>query len=108
MTVATAGAMRRTMRNYVSTRFPDYKLADDGINIQPGQAILTPKLFRGHVIHVCRLWEERGWVEAVDSFKDDIVVTRPKDIDPNRLDVLLPPDIINNAMVFAFLIQPRV
>lgn len=107
-TVAVASAMRQTARNYVSTRFPDFKLADDGTRWSPGQAVLTPSLFKGHVIALARLWEEEGWVESVDAWKDGIVVTRPKEVDPNRLDILLPPDIINNAMVFAFLIQPRV
>jgi len=108
MTVAVASAMRETLRNYVTSHFPDYKLADDGTNWAPTQRVMTPKLFRGHVIHVARLWEEVAWVESVDAWKDEIAVERPKDTDPNRLDTFLPPDIINNAMEFAFLVQPRI
>jgi hypothetical protein len=40
--------------------------------------------------------EELGLVENFDQFKTDLVVERNAS-DPNRLDFLLPPDIINSS-----------
>ena len=45
-------------------------------------------------------WEEKGLVEGIDRFKADLVVERNAS-DPNRLDFLLTPDLINQFIVGA-------
>lgn len=51
-----------------------------------------------------REMEELGLVEGFDQFKRDLVVERNVS-DPNRLDFLLPPDLINQLIVTAVKFQ---
>ena len=45
-----------------------------------------------------RQWEEQGLVEGIDQFKADLIVERNIS-DVNRLDFMLPPDLINQLRV---------
>jgi phage tail sheath gpL-like len=49
---------------------------------------------------------ELGLVENIDAFVANLTVTRNSQ-NPNRLDVLYPPDLINGLRVFALLMQFR-
>ena len=42
-TIATLAYLRYTLRARIAQKYPRHKLADDGIAIAPGQAIVTPK-----------------------------------------------------------------
>lgn len=79
---------------------PSAKLANDGTNFGPGQSVLTPKLARGEVLALFSEWERDGLVENAAQFKSQLVVERNAN-DPNRLDIFLPPDLINQARVIA-------
>lgn len=106
-TLATLSVLRSTLRARISQKFPRHKLADDGTRFGAGQAIVTPSIIRAELIALARAWEERGWVEQVDAFKHLLVVERNAD-DPTRVDVVLPPDLVNQLRVFAALVQFRV
>lgn len=106
-TLATLSVLRSTLRARISQKFPRHKLADDGTRFGTGQAIVTPSIIRAELIALARAWEERGWVEQVDAFKELLVVERNAD-DPTRVDVVLPPDLVNQLRVFAALVQFRV
>jgi len=105
-TLLTLGYLRYTFRARFSSRYPRHKLGDDGTRYGAGQAILTPKTAKGECFNLFRQWEEIGLVENFDQFKADIVVER-NGIDPNRLDFLLPPDLINQLRVVAAQIEFR-
>ena len=51
-----------------------------------------------------RDWELRGLVENVDLFKKELIVVRNQS-DPNRLDFLLPSDVMNQFIVGAVQMQ---
>lgn len=105
-TMYTLSYLRYSVRARISQKFPRYKLANDGAQFAPGQAIVTPKIIRAELIALFRDWEEVGLVENMDQFKSDLLVSRnPTDV--NRVDVLLPPDIVNQFRVFAAQIQFR-
>lgn len=99
-TLATLAFLRRSWRAVILQKFPRSKLADDGTNFGAGQAIVTPGIVRGETIALARLWEENGLVENLDQFKEELIVERNAG-DPNRVDLLIPPDIVNQARVFA-------
>ena len=44
--------------------------------------------------------QDLGWVENFDQFAEELVVERNQS-DPNRMDFLLPPDLMNNFLVSA-------
>lgn len=97
-TLFTLSYIRWDWRNHMLTRYPRHKLANDGTRYGAGQAIITPKVGRAEAIAKFRQWEEIGLVEGVDQFKRDLVVERNVS-DPNRMDFLLPPDLVNQLMV---------
>lgn len=105
-TMYTLSLLRYQVRARISQKFPRYKLANDGTQFAPGQAVVTPKIIRAELIALFLDWEDAGLVEDVDQFKADLLVGR-NGTDVNRVDVLLPPNIVNQFRVFAAQIQFR-
>jgi phage tail sheath gpL-like len=105
-TLLTLLYLRFSFRVRVQTRYPRHKLANDGTRFGSGQAVITPKLGKAEAVTWFREMEELGLVEGFDQFKRDLVVERNA-TDPNRLDFLLPPDLINQLLVTAAQIQFR-
>ncbi|WP_028100478.1 phage tail sheath C-terminal domain-containing protein [Pseudoduganella violaceinigra] len=105
-TMYTLSYLRYSVRARIAQKFARYKLANDGANFAPGQAIVTPRTIRGELIALFRDWEEAGLVENFDQFKTDLIVERSQ-TDANRIDVLLPPDLINQFRVFAAKLEFR-
>lgn len=108
MTPLLLGFLRYDFRNYILRKYPRHKLANDGTRYGAGQAIITPKQGKAEAITKFRQWEDLGFVENAEQFKRDLICERNA-TDPNRLDWLLPVDIVNNFMVggvkIAFLLQ---
>ncbi len=105
-TMLTLLYLRYTFRNRILGRYPRHKLANDGTRFGAGQAVITPKLGKAEAVAWFREMEELGLVENFDQFKQDLVVNRNAQ-DVNRLDFLLPPDLINQFIVGAAQIQFR-
>lgn len=105
-TMLTLMYLRYSFRVRMQTKYPRHKLADDGTRFGSGQAVMTPKLGKAEALTWFREMEELGLVENFDQFKRDLVVERNAS-DRNRLDFLLPPDLINQFIVTAAQIQFR-
>jgi phage tail sheath gpL-like len=105
-TLLTLLYLRYSFRARIQLRYPRHKLADDGTKFGPGQAIMTPKIGKGEALSWFRSMEALGLVEGFEQFKTDLIVERNTS-DPNRLDFLLPPDLINQLIVTAAKIQFR-
>lgn len=103
-TPATLSYLRYSLRARITQKFPRHKLADDGTNFGEGQAIVTPKTIRAELIALAMEWEKKGLVENLDQFKDELIVERNAD-DRNRVDVLMPPDLVNQLVIFAAQVQ---
>ena len=103
-TLKTLAYLRYDLRSMISLRFPRHKLADDGTAFARGQNVVTPGTLRAEIIARFKQWEELGLVEGVDQFKRDIIVVRNAS-DPNRVDALLPPDLVNQFRVLAAQIE---
>lgn len=100
----TLSYLRYDFKAKVSNRFPRHKLASDGTRFGPGQAIVTPSVARAEAVAIFRQWEELGLVENAAQFKRDLIVERDT-VDVNRLNFLLPPDLVNQLIVAAAKIQ---
>lgn len=105
-TLRTLAFLRFSVRARIGLRFPRHKLADDGTAFAPGQAIVTSSLIRAELLHLFREWESAGLVEGFEQFKRDLIVERNAS-DPNRVDSLIPPDVVNQFRVFAAAVQFR-
>lgn len=105
-TMLVLGYIRWDFRSMWLRKYPRHKLGNDGTRYGAGQKVMTPKLAKAEAIAKFREWEEIGLVESADQFKRDLVVER-NGSDPNRLDFLLPPDLINQLRVTAAQFQFR-
>jgi phage tail sheath gpL-like len=105
-TLATLAALFRSQRHAITSKYPRHKLADDGTRFGAGQAIVTPKIIKAELIAQYRADEFLGRVENATAFKNNLIVERDPN-DPNRVNVLYPPDLINQLRIFAVLAQFR-
>lgn len=103
-TLKTLAYLRYDLRSFIPTRFPRFKLADDGTAFARGQNVVTPGTIRAEIIARAYKWEEAGLVEGMDRFKQDLIVTR-NGTDTSRVDVRLPINIMNQFRVLAAQIQ---
>lgn len=99
-TPATLGYIRYATKARITQKYPRHKLANDGTRYSPGQAIVTPSVIRGELLALYRELEYAGIVENFDAYKADLIVERNSS-DRNRVDVLAPPDIVNQFRIFA-------
>jgi phage tail sheath gpL-like len=105
-TPATLQYIVRRLRNAILTKFPRSKLADDGTRFGPGQAVVTPSVIRAELVAQYSELEEEAEVENIEAFKKFLIVERDL-TDPNRVNVLFPPDLVNQLRVLALLVQFR-
>jgi phage tail sheath gpL-like len=105
-TMLTLLFLRYSFRQRILSKFPRHKLASDGVRVGAGQAVITPLRGKAEAIAWFREMEDLGLVENADQFKQDVIVERNTN-DPNRLDFVLPPDIINQFIVGAARIDFR-
>lgn len=98
--VRTLSTLRYTLRTRIGTKFARFKLADDGEALPSGQPIVTPAVLRAELLALFLDWRDLGWVENYTQFARELLVERDGS-DPNRVNVILPPDIINNFLTFA-------
>lgn len=103
-TPETLSYIRFAVRARITQKFPRYKLADDGTRFGPGQAIVTPRIIHAELVALMRELEEQGLVENVDTFAEQLVVERNAN-DVNRVDVLAPPDLVNQFRILAMQTQ---
>jgi phage tail sheath gpL-like len=96
----------RFLRQRLLQKYPRHKLADDGTPFGPGQAVATPSIIRGELIASYGELIEQGMVENMTAFKENLIVERNPN-DPNRVDILFPPDLINQLRVLAMLVEFR-
>lgn len=105
-TLHTLAEITRRLRNVITQKYPRHKLADDGTRFGAGQAIVTPSVIRGEIVAEYSNMELLGLVENHDLFAKYLIVERDS-TNPNRINVLLPPDLVNQLRIFALLNQFR-
>jgi phage tail sheath gpL-like len=96
-TLLTLSYIRYDFRNSLALKFPRHKLANDSDRIAAGQAVITPMIGKAHAIAKFREWENMVLVEDFNQFKADLVVERNAQ-NPNRLDFLLPINLVNQFL----------
>jgi phage tail sheath gpL-like len=105
-TMYTSSYIIRAMRQRITSKYGRHKLCDDGARFGAGQAIITPNVIRAELISLYSELETQGIVENTDLFAEHLIVERNTQ-DVNRIDVLFPPDYVNQLRVFAVLNQFR-
>lgn len=105
-TLHTTAYVMRRLKQAITSKYGRHKLANDGTNFGPGQAIVTPNIIKSELAVIYNQLEYEGIVENADLFKKYLIVER-NTTDPNRVDVLFPPDYVNQLRIFALLNQFR-
>jgi phage tail sheath gpL-like len=102
----TSDYLRYTFRMAVVRDYPAHKLAGDDVlgQIQPGQKIATPQLIRNTLIGAASQLAAVGLLEDLEQFKRELIVVRSAS-DPNRVNAILPANIVNQFDVFAAAVQ---
>jgi len=99
-TVRTLAFISYSLRYRFAVKYAKAKLAADGTKFGAGQLVLTPSGGRAECLRLFRQWEEAALVEDAKQFADELIV----EIDANiagRLNILLPPNLINQLRVTA-------
>jgi phage tail sheath gpL-like len=96
--------IRYAFRSRIQLRFPRHKLADDGTNFSPGQAITTPAIVRTELLALGSELESLGIIEGFDQYSQDMLVERNAS-NNDRLDIRIAPDLINQLLVTAAQVQ---
>jgi len=105
-TLHTLTKLIRLQRHAITSKYPRHKLANDGTRFGPGQAIVTPGIIKAELIAQYRIDEYNGLVEDARNFKRHLITERDPN-NPNRLNCLYPPDLINQLRIFGVLAQFR-
>jgi phage tail sheath gpL-like len=105
-TPATLAYIIRFLRQRILQKFPRHKLADDGTPFGFGQAIVTPRIIKAELVAAYSELISLGIAENMAAFKAFLIVERDAN-DPNRVNVLLPPDLVNQLRIFAMLVEFR-
>lgn len=104
---ATLGRIRYVIKNRFTSRYPRHKLAGDDVLdlLDAGQPVMTPKICRAELLDIA-LTEliPAGLVEDFDDYKDTLDVSIDSS-DPNRLNFICHPNLVNQLRVLAGLIQ---
>ncbi len=105
-TMFTLMAIRYQWMTRMSNRFivSRFKLADDSFPVQPGSYVATPKTIKAETIALFKELYDMGWIENFDDFARNLKVERST-TNPNRVNVLLAPDLINQLMQLAAKLQ---
>ena len=103
-TLTTLSFIRYDFRTSILNKYPRHKLANDGTNFGVGQVVMTPSQGRAFALEKFDQWELAGYVEGREQFKRDLIVERNA-ADVDRLDFLLPPDLINQFRISGTQVQ---
>lgn len=105
-TLHTAAYVLRNLAQSITSKYARHKLANDGTRYGAGNAVVTPSVIRSELYSAYKQMEFDGIVENFEAFKQHLIVERDG-TNPNRLNVLFPPDYVNQLRVFAVLNQFR-
>ncbi|GIC79504.1 phage tail sheath subtilisin-like domain-containing protein [Moritella sp. F3] len=106
MTPATAMYFREKQRSLIQSKYGRHKLAKDGTNFAPGQAIATPSMIKGELLTLYRSLEYKGIVQDFEGYKKSLIVELD-DTNKARINYLDSPQFINGLIITAGKIQFR-
>jgi len=104
--LATLAEILRRLKSSITTKYPRVKLVPDGTRLGPGQAAVSPSIVAAELVAEYAGLEYDGLATNIDVFKANLVV-EIDDQNPNRLNVLYPPQLAGQLRQFAALCQYR-
>jgi phage tail sheath gpL-like len=105
-TLATLAELLNRMKSAITSKYPRVKLVPDGTKLGPGQAAVTPTIVKGELVSEFQQAMYDGLVADLPDFLANLVV-EIDDNNPDRLNVLWPPQLAGQLRIFAALAQFR-
>ncbi len=105
-TLANLAYQLTELERTITQEYPRHKLANDGTNFDEEQPIVTPSMIKNTLIAKLEEFERDGLVENIALVKKHMIVERDPN-NPERANVLYPPDLVNALRVLALLAQFR-
>lgn len=102
----TVDYYRYVIRTQIALKFPRHKLVDDGTNIGPGQKFVSPQIISDLITAVEADLETAGIIEQTEQSRKRRKVVRSL-TDPNRINAVLPPNLVNQFRTFAASVEYR-
>lgn len=104
--LATLQELLRRMKSAITSKYPRVKLVPDGTKLGPGQAAVTPTDIKAELVSEFGKAMYDGLVADIADFKANLVV-EIDDNNPNKLNVLWPPQLAGQLRQFNALAQFR-
>ena len=98
---------RYNVRSEIGLRYPRHKLAGDAQPVPPGAPIARPKDIKATLLAVYQREMDQGLMEDFEGYKSTLYVEIDQN-NPNRVNVVDHPNLVNQLRVFANLVQFRV
>ncbi|MCJ2053995.1 phage tail sheath subtilisin-like domain-containing protein [Methylobacterium sp. J-070] len=105
-TLATLDERYTRVRQALTDKFPRCALANDGTKFGAGKPIVTPLMIKAEMVSEYRDMETDGLVENADLYIANLSVAR-SNTEPNTVEILDPPDIVNQLRRLNILAQFR-
>lgn len=102
--VTNLSYLRWSERNMVQTKYPRFKLGDDGTLIAPGQSMVTPKAMAAELVALATLWQAAGLIENVAGYQAALITQRDSS-NRSRLNALSSPTLVAGLAIFCDQIQ---
>eukprot|EP00752_Nemacystus_decipiens_P015331 g13664.t1 len=99
-TPATLTEVIRRLRYVVTTQLARKKLVRDGTPIPEGSETTSPSKIRDLMIAEASEMVAAGLIEDIEGLKQRLIVETDAQ-DPNRVNVLFPPDLVNQLRIVA-------
>lgn len=96
--------LRYRFNNRILSKYPRAKLVRDAKRVKAGQQIISPEIGKAEAVAWFLEEEFDGQVEGIDQFKED-VICRISETNPDRLEWILPPDLVNQFIVGSGVMQ---
>jgi phage tail sheath gpL-like len=104
--LTTLATVLTSLKSAVTSKYARVKLVPDGTAFGPGQAIVSPSTVKGELVAQATTWVNNGWIDNLQQFINNLIVQLDT-TNPNRLNVLLAPQLVGQLRVFAALMQFR-
>lgn len=104
--LSTLAELLRRMASAITTKFPRVKLFPDGTKLSPGQAAVTPSDIKAELISEFNNAMFDGLVADLPDFVANLIVQIDNN-NPNRIQVLWPPQLAGQLRQFEVLAQFR-
>lgn len=105
-TMFTLMSIRYQYKARMASRFivPRFKLVNDGNPIPAGAMVASPNTVKQEIVALFTELRDAGLIENLDDFVTNLVVERDAN-DVNRVNALLPPNLVNQFRILAGQIQ---